>query len=419
MPQLKLTEKALKKLRSEGTDKQGGVQVRDSVRQGCGCTVYPTGRIIFWCRYGPRHRRRWHRIGEWGKITLTDAREEAKDILAQADLGEDPVLEMRRDRQIPLFKDWVSEYLKGVRERKKRPEEDERYLGRAVKRWGPLPLDEITSSDVEAAMQDQLESVRTKLEQSEAKRAEKEEREPAPIPETAGRTTANRFLASVAACLQLAWRRAIIRENPAARVRAYREADARSRVLTDKEMAKVLEAINAEEDPFVRAAFKLLIETGARRSEVLNAKWKDVDLDQGLWRIPSTKAGRPQVQPLLDSTIALLSGLEHTTGPYVISGRFPDRPRADLKKAWERIRTAAGVPDVRVHDIRRTFGLKVAKTAGLHAASKLLRHTSVRETERVYAPLGIDDLREALKKAHESDNVVDIKKKRRNRVSNR
>jgi integrase len=39
-------------------------------------------------------------------------------------------------------------------------------------------------------------------------------------------------------------------------------------------MAKVLEAINAEEDPFVRAAFKLLIETGARRSEVLNAKWE-------------------------------------------------------------------------------------------------------------------------------------------------
>jgi len=413
MPQLKLTEKAMKKLRSEGTDKQGGLQVRDSMRQGFGCTVYPTGRIVFWCRYGPRHRRRWHRIGEWGKITLTDAKEEAKDILAQADLGEDPVLEMRRDRQIPLFKDWVADYLKGVQERKKRPEEDERYLGRAVERWGPLPLDEITSSDVEAAMQDQLESVRAKLEEAEAKHAEKEKRDPQPLPETAGRATANRYLASVAACLQLAWRRAIIRENPAARVRAFREADARSRVLTDKEMAKVLEALEAEGDPFVRAAFKLLIETGARRSEVLRAKWDDIDLEQGLWRIPSTKAGRPQVQPLLDSTIALLTGLDRTTSPFVIAGRFPDRPRADLKKAWERIREAAGIPDVRIHDLRRTFGLKVAKTAGLHAASKLLRHTTVRETERVYAPLGIDDLREALKKAHEPAEVADLKKHRK------
>ena len=413
MPQVKLTETSLKKLRKDGTDRQGGLQVRDSARQGFGCTVYPNGRIVFWCRYGPRNRRRWHRIGEWGKVTLSEAKEEAKDILAQADLGEDPVLEMKRDREIPLFKTWVSDYLAGVRQRKKRPEEDERYLSRAVKRWGSLPLDEITGSDIEAAMQDQLETARARLEAAEAKRAEKEEREPNPIPETAGRTTANRFLASVATCLQVAWRRAIIRENPAARIRPYREADARSRVLTDKEMARVLKAIDAEDDIFVRAAFKLLIETGARRSEVLRAKWEDVDLDQGLWRIPSTKVGRPQVQPLLDSTIALLSGLERTTSPYVIAGRFPDRPRADLKKAWERIREAARAPDVHVHDLRRTFGLKVAKAAGLHAASKLLRHTTVRETERVYAPLGIDDLRAALEKAHKPAKVVDIEKRRK------
>jgi integrase len=166
-------------------------------------------------------------------------------------------------------------------------------------------------------------------------------------------------------------------------------------------MTRVLKAIDEEEDMHVRAAFKLLIETGARRSEVLRARWEDIDFEQGLWRIPSPKAGRPQVQPLLDSTLALLSNLQRTTSPYVIAGRFPDRPRSDLKKAWERIREAAGVQDIRVHDLRRTFGLRVAKAAGLHAASKLLRHTTVRETERVYAPLGIDDLRSALMKAHE------------------
>ncbi|HQR44587.1 MAG TPA: hypothetical protein PK598_01065 [Thermoanaerobaculia bacterium] len=57
--------------------------------------------------------------------------------------------------------------------------------------------------------------------------------------------------------------------------------------------------------------------------------------------------------------------------------------------------------DVHIHDLRRTFGLHVAKAAGLHVASKLLRHGDVRITERVYAPLGIETLRAAVEKRSE------------------
>ena len=83
-------------------------------------------------------------------------------------------------------------------------------------------------------------------------------------------------------------------------------------------------------------------------------------------------------------------------GPFIVLGRNAEKPRADLKKVWSRLCERAKLEDVHVHDVRRTFGLAVAKAAGLHIASKLLRHADVRVTERVYAPLGIEDLRAAV-----------------------
>lgn len=99
--------------------------------------------------------------------------------------------------------------------------------------------------------------------------------------------------------------------------------------------------------------------------------------------------------------VPLASGIVETlrrlprAGFFVIPGRKPGQGRYDLRKPWKRIRKAAGIEDVNIHDIRRTFGLEISLTAGLHVASKLLRHADVRVTEKVYAPLGIDELRAA------------------------
>jgi integrase len=86
-------------------------------------------------------------------------------------------------------------------------------------------------------------------------------------------------------------------------------------------------------------------------------------------------------------------------GAFAIAGRYPDRPRYDLKSAWKRLCSEAGLEGVTIHDIRRTFGLRVARSSGLHIASKLLRHSDVRITEKVYCPLGLDELAVAMEKA--------------------
>jgi integrase len=219
------------------------------------------------------------------------------------------------------------------------------------------------------------------------------------------RTAANRLLASVRACLQAAWRLDKIPSNSAMKVRPFRENPPRQRTLSDEELQRVLKALAEWPDAHERAAFTLLIETGARLSEVLRARWADVDLEAAEWRIPSPKAGHPQLVPLAASTAAMLRRLPRL-GALVIPGRsHADKPRYDLKRAWDAIREAAKVPDVHVHDLRRTFGLAVARAAGLHVASKMLRHSDIRITEAVYAPLGIEELRKA---AEEQAAHVDV-----------
>ncbi len=367
----------------DGTDApaEGTVKVYDDSLTGFGLVVYASGKRAFFVEYGAKGQRKRMVLGQYPPMTVEAARQLALTKLAEVAGGGDPLTERQRREKIPTFPVWRDEYMVSVRHRKKRPDHDERYLAWAAARWPSQRLDQLTRRDIGAAM----EAVSEK-----------------------GHTTANRWLASVRACLQAAVRAEYIAENPAALIKPFRESAPRSRVLTDAEFGRVVAAFDALPDPFVRAAFLLLLDTGARKSEVLSAKWEDLDLDAGLWRLPATKSGRPQMVPLAPSTVAFLRTVPRA-GPWLAPGRFDDDHRADLRNAWVDVRKAAAIADVTIHDLRRTFGLHVARTAGLHVASKLLRHSDIRVTERVYAPLGIDDLRTAVAGVHgERGKVIDL-----------
>jgi len=320
-------------------------------------------------------------IGKYGPLTVEAARKQAQAHLGTVAGGGDPLSDRFKDARQPTFVEWVDTYLEIVRVAKKNPKPDERYLALASRRWRSQRIGDVSADDIR------------KIRDSFSK--------------SGRRTTANRWLASVRACLQAAWRLDLISDNPAMKIKPLPEAEPRKRVLSDDEMRRFLTALSNEQDPYVRAAFQLLLDTGARNSEVLGAKWEDLELDttSPLWRIPSPKAGRPQVIPLLPSTTSMLKQLP-SLGPYVIPGRNPDKPRYDLKRPWERLTKNAELKDVHIHDLRRTFGLHIARTAGVHIASKLLRHSDVRVTERVYAPLDIEDLRDHLERVGSPAEVI-------------
>jgi len=140
--------------------------------------------------------------------------------------------------------------------------------------------------------------------------------------------------------------------------------------------------------------------------------WDDVSFDSEVWVIPSPKPGRPQAVPLPLSTVNALRELDRCSD-WVFPGRNPEKPRFDIRKLWARVMEAAKVEGVHVHDLRRTYGLRVAKHLGILAAQKLFRHSSATVTSRVYTPLGVDHLWEIAEAVNreESAEVVPIRRR--------
>ena len=412
--------------------------VWDTDLTGLGLVYHGTGnRKAFVVAYGPKNARRRLKLGPYGPISVDKARELALAALAKVDEGEDPAEIRRRRRAVPTFKAWVDQYLPAVRLRKKRPQVDTWHLlgprggqghdaadSPAMERWGYLQLSKITGRDVQALLDH--------------------------IGRTRGRIQANRAYASWRSCFQAAVRAGYLSDNPCAVVRKFPENPPRQRTFSDDELDALLGAV--ESLPLrERAFFKLLVETGCRKSEALAARWEDVNTADRLWTLRSPKAGRLQVVPLPPSTARMLdelngaaaagfevatAALEHATTPKAIASAeiavtraiaasewlFPSgRPgqtkeghAIEVKHLWGRVRKTAQLPaDLTLHDLRRTFGLEVAKRAGILVASKLLRHSDARITSRVYAPLAMEDLRDVVDTLSEDrGKVLPMKKKR-------
>ena len=263
------------------------------------------------------------------------------------------------------MKERAAEYVKDVgRRRLKSASEIERYIALATEAWGQKPLEEITVADAEA--------LRNKI----AMR---------------GAATGNRFHVSVAACLGAARRVGHIQTNPFT-FRRLPEAQPRSRVLSADEEARLRRTLDSWPDEFVKTAFSVMLDTGCRVGEILNARHEDFAIDKrgrGLWKLPVTKSGKAQIVPVIASVGKIISATPRVAdSEFLIPGRNAGVRRYSLRQPWLDLKKAAAIgPDVRIHDIRRSYGLRVALSAGIFAASRLLRHSSVTVTESVYSPL--------------------------------
>jgi len=369
MPVMKLTKRNIDAIKKPGRQEE----YRDPELKGLTLIVYASGRKQFTVRYRLNGKRRAIKLGDYGAETPDGARKKAAKILADVSTGIDPQEEAQIKRDMPTFSEWADEYLAEAEKRMKRPDQPRRYIDMAKKRFGRKKLNAVTRADI----------------QNQMKQLQK-----------AGKTNAvaNQYHARLRSCFAEAVAEGLIDKNPCLGIKRYPEPLPRSRTLTDAEMKRTLEAIDALDNQFAQTVFHMLIETGCRKSEALSAKWDDIHFDDAIWRLPDTKSGHPQVIPLSKTIMAKLRLLPHTDSPYLFPGTGKTGHLADIKKPWEAVRSAANIPDARLHDVRRTFGLHIARRAGLHVASKLLRHSSIKVTESHYAPLGIDELRAALEK---------------------
>lgn len=316
-----------------------------------------------------RTRGRLHRVtlGAYGPLSLDQARQEALPILEKLAKGE-PLSSHRGDI---TFKEFSDMYLERYAVRKKSYVHEKGRL-KHLEGWNHWKLSAITKKDVFL--------LHAKIGKQH------------PI-------GANRVLALVRTMFRLAMDWGLYRgDNPTTHISMFPETS-RDRFVQPHELPQLLNALKDESNPYIKTALTMCLLTGARRSEVLSAQWADVDLTLGSWRIPQTKSGRWHLLPLPGPLVSILRELPRQhENPYLFVGRHGHGHLQNISRAWGAIRDQAGLPDVRIHDLRRTLGSWMAGTgASLHVIGKILNHQQP-STTAIYARLNLDPLRDLLER---------------------
>lgn len=367
----KLTKRSVEALEPQKRD----YFVWDTEIKGFGVRVMPSGERSYQVQYRKGGRTRRASIGRHGNITAEIARAKAKEMMGDLAKGENPVEGIAQHRRAPTVAALCDRFLDSyVKERCKASTAGE--YRRAVDLFITPAIGAFKVVDVE----------RKDIADLHLKYRDKPYQ-------------ANRTLGVLSKMFNLAevWGLRPDGSNPCRHVPKYREQK-RERFLSQAELQRlgtVLAEVERDgsETPFIVAAFRLLILTGCRLSEIQTLRW-DYITPSGM-ELPDTKTGARRI-PLPHAAKALLEHLPRTPGnPYVIEGKLPGQYASDLQCPWRRIRAKAKLDTVRIHDLRHTYASN-AVSAGMpiQMVGKLLGHSQLQTTMR-YAHLADDPVRRA------------------------
>ena len=296
-------------------------------------------------------------------MTPVQARQRAIEALAGIGGGADPVEEQRvknADQEVTTLREFASLYLEqhAKHHRKSWPEDKRRLEKHIVSAMGNKRLDAVKRTDV-ASLHAKI-GARSPVE-------------------------ANRVVQLLRAVYNYANSIGVVPkgfENPAEMdadgkngVKPFRERS-RQRYVLQREMPKLLNAIDEEENPYVRAAFQLFLYMGLRRSELLGARWEHLDLDRGRNPDPRYKVRRVSGSTHLAPSGRNTAGASRMLGnPHVFPGHKKGTNLKDVDKNWQTVRERAGCPDLTLHDLRRTVGSWMATSGtSIHVIGKVLGH---------------------------------------------
>jgi integrase len=350
----------------------------DTEVKGFGCRVQRGGSKSYIVHYrvgsGRAAPLRKLTIGKHGAPwTPEQARGEAKRLLGLVESGVDPAAHKIAQKESPTLADLAERFMAQHTQPKCKPSTAmhyQRLLDRIIlPALGKRKILDITRHDV-AKLHHELRS--------------------APY-------QANRSLAVISKMFNLAesWALRPDGTNPCRHVELFAERK-RERMLSPAELARLGDALaTSNGSAFAVAAIKLLVFTGARLGEVLGLRWEWIDFERGEARLPDSKTG-PKTLHLPPPALALLSELQRfDDNPYVIAGHKRGASMVNLERCWLITRKAAGLDDVRLHDLRHAFASVAASSGmGLPIIGKMLGHSQPATTAR-YAHLASDPVKAA------------------------
>ena len=360
--------------RSVDAVKAGGTDAVywDGELTGFGLRVRRSGRKSYVVQTRIAGKLCWFTIGPHGPLNPDQARARALEILACAKKGIDPRDADARREAEPSMADLGRRFLEEYVPVHCKPSTREEY-SRSVRLFvdpviGELRVPEVQRKDIAALHH----GLRDKPYQ------------------------ANRTLGVLSKMFSLAevWGWRPDGSNPCRHVKRYKEHK-RERFLSPEETERLGQVLRdvEEEMPSAVAAFRLLLLTGCRMSEIRDLRWEYVKDD--CIELPDAKTGG-RVVPLGPEARAVLSAIPRDEdNPWVIAGRLPGSHLTDLQRPWRRIRKQAGLEGVRIHDLRHSFASRaLALGESLTMIGKLLGHTQVQTTAR-YAHLARDSIQTA------------------------
>ncbi len=353
MPQAKLTKSEINQITASNRDQI----FWDTELTGLGLKVTPKGRKSFLVQYrlgGRGTPTKKVKIGDYGRITLQQARKEARRILGEVASGNDPASKRQLERK-KLGSDRVSDLLDGFLEQHASQNRSYKHIKYVlVPNFGNLFGNKSIHEINRRLINDMLDQVKAR----------------------GSHTLANRVLANVRKFFNWCVSRGVIETNPCIGISAPTKEASRDRCLTDEELRLVIQSAREDGYPYGNI-IEALVLTAQRRGEVVGMMWDEVDIDNQTWTVPAqrSKNGKAHKVHLSGQMIELLGRCPNagqlvftSNGKTMFSGFSRAKRRLDMRSS---------VSSWRVHDLRRTFTTKLADLKiPPHIADKVLNHQS-------------------------------------------
>ena len=320
----------------------------------------------------------WIKLGAFPDMTCEQARNEAGKVLGEFAKGENPAAVKRAVKAELTFGEAFDDFLDRKRKRDGSAISDK--TKRDYKDLLRLYLDGIKGKRLSAIERNEIKAIHARTTKKSAAQAD-------------------RVVAVVSAVFtfMLAHER-FSGQNPATRIQKN-PAPSRDRFLQADELTPFFKALSESTNGVMRDFFLVALLTGARRANVSAMRWADIDLAAGVWRIAKTKNGTPQTVTLSPEAVTVLQSRKVGGGEFVFPGEGKTKHIVEPKKAWATILKAAGIKNLRIHDLRRTLGSWQARTgASLPIIGKSLNHKTHQATA-IYARLDLDPVRQSVNTA--------------------
>ena len=375
------------------------VTVKDGKTPGLILMVTPAGaKTFYWYRWRAGKPERI-KLGTFPAMTIEQARAKAAEVNGAVAKDHNPAEAKRAIKAEPTFAETFERFLKEKRNRSGKP------------------MSERNAKDYRNAVSNHLSALNgRKLSEVTPERVK------AAVSKVQSPSQANKCRAIVHAVFAWAKDEGITGQaNPAQGVKS-KMIPSRERFLLPSELPRFFQAV--EKSP-LRDFFMLSLFTGARRSNLLEMRWQDLNLEESTWRIPATKNGDPVTIALPPEAAEIIKARKANAvvgAKYVFPGSGKTGHLVEPKKAWAAILEDAGLENLRIHDLRRTLGSWQARQgASLTIIGKSLGHRSQQATQ-IYSRLDMDPVRASVESAtaamieagrQPSAEVIPIRRKQR------